>query len=83
MTRRIVATPETCWGAPRLEGTRLQVTAVASRFSAGESIRAIAHDYDIRESEVVACMRAVVRATMTHQGMLQEVYRRLVDHTTP
>lgn len=44
--KRVVVTADTCWGAPRLEGTRIPTREIAGRFRAGDSISDILRDFD-------------------------------------
>jgi len=71
---RIVSTPDTCWGEPRLNGSRLTVIAVVGRFVAGESMDGICADYDISEAQFLACVRAVCQAAWTPQGLRAPVH---------
>jgi len=53
----IAADPKICFGRYRLVAHRITCAAVGSRFLAGESIRAIANDYEISQRQVLACIR--------------------------
>lgn len=77
MTSPIVCTSDTCWGAPRLEGTRLTVEAVVGRFVAGESIAELAADYEISTWEIESMVRAVCAAAYGRHGILMPIYRRM------
>jgi len=54
---RIVATPETCWGEPRIDGTRVTVDAIASTFRAGDDVLTIAEWFDLSAAQVEECLR--------------------------
>jgi uncharacterized protein (DUF433 family) len=54
---RIVATPGTCSGQPRIDGTRIPTKLVRDRFMAGESIASIAADYDLPTDVIDAALR--------------------------
>lgn len=53
----IVSSPFTCWGAPRIRGTRVTVDAIYDLYGSGESIRAVAEWYDITRAQVRAAIR--------------------------
>lgn len=77
LTSPIVCTQDICFGAPHLEGTRIRVEAVVSRFVAGETIAELAEDYEISAWEVEAMVRAVCAAAYGRHGILMPVYRRM------
>ena len=54
---RIVATPETCFGKPRIDGTRFYVAAVLEYFAAGLTEDEILADFPfVTRSDLRACL---------------------------
>jgi len=59
---RIVATPDTCSGHPRIEGTRIRVAHVLGWLAAGMTEADIAAEYDIASEDI----RAALAFAATH-----------------
>ena len=57
VTTRIVSTPGTCGGRPRIDGTRMTVRAVLSYMAGGDSIDDLLHYYpDLTRDDLLACL---------------------------
>ena len=76
-TPMIVRTDDTCFGSPRLGGTRLTVTTLAGRFAAGETIDALAEDYAVPREWVELACQALCAATFGRRGLYANVARQL------
>jgi len=50
--KNVVIDPLISFGRPTLSGTGIPTNVIAGRFKAGEEIAALAHDYEIEESQV-------------------------------
>lgn len=57
-SRNIKISPKIAFGKPVIANTAIPVTAVFSRFNAGESIRELARDFDLSEHIVEEAVRA-------------------------
>jgi uncharacterized protein (DUF433 family) len=53
----IVSSPDVQFGAPRIEGTRVDVATVVGRFKAGESVMQLAYDLDLTQKQVQDAIR--------------------------
>lgn len=59
----VVVDPAVAFGYPVVKGTGARVKDVLERFWAGESLRAIAYDFDLNEETAEAVLRAQTRPT--------------------
>ncbi len=59
----VVVDPAVAFGYPVVKGKGTRVKDVLERFWAGESLRAIAYDFDLNEEAVEALLRAQTRPT--------------------
>jgi uncharacterized protein (DUF433 family) len=75
---RVVQTDDTCWGRPRLDGTRLTVEFIVGRFASGESIAELAEDYRCEQAAIEELVRSVAKAAYGNRGLLAEIERRLL-----
>jgi uncharacterized protein (DUF433 family) len=53
---RIVKTTETCWGAPRIAGTRLTTRNLARLVEGGDTIEEVAEEYGVEPLAVFAAV---------------------------
>jgi uncharacterized protein (DUF433 family) len=60
--RLIVVDPRRAFGRPIIAGTSVPVTDIRGRFDAGDSIEALADDYDLRTDQVEEALRAAPKA---------------------
>lgn len=60
--RVIVVDPRRHFGRPTVAGTSVPVSAIRERFDAGESIDALARDYDVRTDQIEEALRAAPKA---------------------
>ena len=56
-TPHIVSTPDTCFGAPRIDGTRVPVHAVVDRFVAGDTVWGVAIDFGVHGFQIEEALR--------------------------
>jgi uncharacterized protein (DUF433 family) len=56
MPARIEIDPQRCHGKPVVRGTRTPASVVLGALAAGDSVDAIARDYDITPEDVRACV---------------------------
>ena len=82
--RSIVATKDTCFGAPRFDGTRLPVECVALLVEAGESVESVAEDYEISITQVQAAVhwwkavgKELAQVWKSQNGRVDALERRL------
>lgn len=54
---RVIIDPRFGWGSPVVEANRVPVDAVADLWLAGESIHAVAYEYDLNDEQVEAICR--------------------------
>jgi uncharacterized protein (DUF433 family) len=54
----VIIDPRFGWGSPVIESNRVPVESVASLWPAGESIHSVAYEYDLRDEQVEAIVRA-------------------------
>ncbi len=66
MKPEIRADPDVCFGAARLAGSRVTVTAILYRFRAGESCTEMAADYNITVRDIEECLRYRLAGGRTH-----------------
>jgi len=59
----VVVDPEVAFGYPVVKGKGVRVKDVLERFWAGESLRAVADDFDLNDEAVEALIRAQTRPT--------------------
>ena len=57
----IVIDPNFSAGRPAIAGTGLATSIIAERYKAGESIGALAHDYERSETEIEGAIRCELR----------------------
>jgi uncharacterized protein (DUF433 family) len=60
--RVIVVDPRRAFGRPTIAGTSIPVTDIRGRFDAGDSIEALAGDYDLRTDQIEEALRAAPKA---------------------
>jgi uncharacterized protein (DUF433 family) len=60
--RVIVVDPRRAFGRPVVAGTSVPVTDIRARFNAGDSIGALAEDYDLRAHQIEEALRAAPKA---------------------
>ncbi len=56
--RVVVVDPRRAFGRPIVAGTSVPVTDIRGRFDAGDSIEALADDYDMRRDQIEEALRA-------------------------
>ena len=60
--RVVVVDPRRAFGRPVIAGTSVPVTDIRGRFDAGDSIEALAADYDLRADQIEEALRAAPKA---------------------
>lgn len=60
--RIIVVDPRRSFGRPVIAGTSVPITAIRGRFDAGDSIDALAQDYNVRVDQIEEALRAAPKA---------------------
>lgn len=60
-----------------VRGTGIMAQMLAGRFSAGESIAELSHDYDLSAGEVEAAIRCVVASAFGSRGLLAPIVRKM------
>jgi uncharacterized protein (DUF433 family) len=58
----VIIDPRFGWGAPVVESTKVPVDAVVDLWTAGETLEAVAYEYDLTRDQVEAICRAAARA---------------------
>ncbi len=53
---RVISTPDTCHGKPRINGTRITVSSILDNLAEGHSIEEISKDLEIEIEDIMACL---------------------------
>jgi uncharacterized protein (DUF433 family) len=70
MTRSIVTKPDVMFGQPCIEGTRVPTSMIGARWTAGDTIRELAADYDLAEADVAEALRYELGVLCQRAGWL-------------
>ena len=72
MTRSIVTKPGVMFGQPCIEGTRVPTSMIGARWTAGDTIRELAADYDLAEADIADALRYELARLHQRAGWLEK-----------
>lgn len=64
-------------GQPCIKGTGIMASCIAGMYAGGDSIEALAGEYDVDPDAIEQCIKLVLWATYGQRGTLAEIDRRM------